>query len=281
MKTMDYDCIIYEGGGSKEIIGIAITKYMYDNDMLDNITLLGGASAGGLDAVMGAKYLKCYEKAVSEWLSIKKNSDVYKGKVDFFGIVKGVLGRNKYKSILIQQGLFDIIDRNFEENENLEDLPIKTLLTGTDLTKGVTEVYTPEKTKKYNVRLMAKVTSSIPILFQCQEINGKIKADGGIMNNAPILDAIKLGAKKILFISVNPDTKSKRFKNVIWDILIALLTTLLGGYQKDMWTEIKKDYPHIQIYTIKPDKELPEMIDFTKIKETYDYGYELAKKHLG
>ena len=276
--------IVYEGGGAKAGFGVGVTKRMFELGILNDIELIVGTSAGGLLGAGASKYYKNFDVFENVWLSIKKNSDIYDGKIDIWGFMKLFFmtnfGKKECKSLLNQQGLYKILKEHFG-GMKLKDFPIPLCLTGTDLTKGEKEIYYPNDVQEYDAVLMLKVTSGIPIVLQSQEINGRVKCDGGMFANGNVLDAIKLGATEIYFVRTSPEVSPiNYFKNSIQFIAPAVVSALLDGYTKEMWEDIRRDYPNVKIHIIAPDKKLCDALDFTKTAETVKKGYLKAFRYF-
>ena len=269
--------LVFQGGGAKIFWVLGFVKWLWEIGELAKVRLLCGTSAGGLLAIALARYWGDFQKVLDMFLKIKKNTDIYYGKVDIWGFFKIFFTQKTCKSLLRQAGLFKITKEHFG-GYKLKDFPIDVCVTGTNLTEHKAEIYYPHLTKEYDAEIMANITSGIPLIMQCTTVNGKVKGDGGVMNNTPVLSAIKLGATDITVLELNPIIKKyKSIKNRIIDIAPALLETLLGGYETDMWDDIARDHPHVKIKRYAPKEKLGGMLDFTRIKKDIDAGYEFAK----
>ena len=272
--------LVLMGGGRLGAFEAGVCFVLSKLGFFKRVSFIVGTSAGGLNAIFISKYRSQVKKVVDMWLSFKKNTDVYKGKIDVWGLIRCYF--SKGKSVLNPQGLYKVLNDNFR-GMKLKDLPIPVCLTGTNLTKQKKEIYFPEQSKEYDLLDMAKVTSAIPGIFPCQEFDGVVKCDGGVLNNLPIETAIKLGATHIIAIRCSPaNVPFTIFKNTAVNAVMNLIKTLLKFPETEMFEDIEKDYPNIKILTISPDKDLGDALNFEKgiTKETVDAGLKIGQEQL-
>ena len=257
---------------------------MAENGLLEDIKLIVGTSIGGLNALFFAKYLHSFGGVLNVWQRIRKDSDVFTGKIDFFGVLGMLTGKGNScggKSIVNPIGRDKILEDEFGDSL-LKDLPVEVCITGTNLTYQKREVYYPQVNKEFKCVDVAKITSSFPVIFPAQEIKDVLYTDGGVLNNTPVETAIELGATEIWVVGTHPFSDDyKKLKNNWWNVLKSMGQTLLAGYEKEMWEDIQEKYPSVIIHKLYPQDFLGNLMKFDRNEEKIAKGYITAKKYWG
>jgi NTE family protein len=269
--------LVLTGGGAKGRFQAGALKWIDEIGLLQHVELIVGTSAGGLNTLATAKYIKDYNKVIEMWDGIKKNTDIYDGKMDFWGVAKVLFF--KFKSILNPQGLYKVLNKHFA-GMNLSDFPVEVAVSSTNLNKVAREVFYPEQTKGFDAVLLGKMTSAIPAVFQAQEINGQVYVDGGVGNNTPVETAIELGATKIIMIGCMPKTPLETpIKNNAMNVLFSTVNALLAIPEQDMWEDIKEKYPNVEILKLYAEQDTGDALNFAN-PELMQIGYDTAVKYI-
>lgn len=269
--------LVLTGGGAKGRFQVGALKWLDEIGLLRHVELIVGTSAGGLNTLAAAKYLFNYNEVVKMWDGIKKNTDIYDGKMDFWGIAKVLFF--KFKSILNPQELYRLLNKHFG-GMKLSDFPVEVAVSSTNLNKSQREVFYPAFTKGFDAVLLGKMTSAIPAVFQAQEIDGQIYVDGGVGNNTPVETAIELGATKIIMIGCSPKTPIETpVKNNAMDVLLATVNALLAIPEQDMWEDIKEKYPNVSILKLYAEEDTGDALNFVN-PALLQMGYDTAVKYI-
>lgn len=240
--------IVLSGGAVRGFAHLGVLKALHEAKIKPEI--ISGVSAG---SIVGAFYADGFEPdEIVEIFEQKK----------FFELV-GVIFKNN--------GLFDIAGlKNLLKNnlraKNFDELKKPLYVAATDLDNGRAEYF-----NEGNIVEKVLASSSIPVLFKPQKINGKTYADGGLVNNLP-LKPIQKKCKKIIGVNVNPLEKNPEL-NGIRNIAIRSFHISIANsvhHKKDLF----------DIY-IEP-KKLKEY-GYFNVKESralFKIGYDAAKKIL-
>jgi len=270
--------VVLMGGGKRGRFQIEPLKKLDELGLLRRTNILVGTSIGGAAVATLAKNwnnnpVQALEKL---WGGIKKNTDIYDGKLDVWGFMKMAI--TKCKSILNQQGLYKITKNNFQGTK-LKNLAIDVAITATNLNRRRPEYFSTKTTPEMDLGLLVNMTTAIPGALQYQVYNGDKYADGGALNNIPIKTAIELGATKIIMIATGVyDFGRIDIKDDGMSVLLATLNTLLYYPESEMFKTIKKDFPSVEILYLYADKDTGDALDFNpdNLKE---YGREMAEKY--
>ncbi|MEQ8910337.1 MAG: patatin-like phospholipase family protein [Vicingaceae bacterium] len=166
------------GGGMSCAAQIGVLKVFEEEGISPSI--ISGASGGAIVGALLAKGIPC-----EEILKIFK-------KVDLFSFTHFIHKK---------PGLFDIesyqiLEQYFPE-DSFESLKIPLIINATHLQKGTTVYF-------FEGKLIKKIfaSSAFPALFAPVNINNKLFADGGILENLPT-SAIRKKCQKLIAINVN------------------------------------------------------------------------------
>ena len=154
--------LVLSGGGVKGMAHIGMIQALHEFGI--NAKAVSGTSVG---ALIGALYAN--GNSVPEMLQFFKETPLFR--YHFMTIIKpGLLDTERY---------FDLLARYFQDN-SFEALQRKLYVVATDLQKGDERIFSEGELIK---PLLA--SAALPPVFSPVEINGRLYADGGIMNNFP------------------------------------------------------------------------------------------------
>ncbi|SFD39698.1 patatin-like phospholipase family protein [Algibacter pectinivorans] len=155
--------LVLSGGGVKGVAHVGVIKALLEHGIVPDI--VSGASAGG---IVGALYANGIEP--EDMLHFFKDTPLL-----------------KYNLLTINKpGLFDtskylVFFENYFPTNTFEALQKKLFIVATNLETGESEFFNQGE-------LINKVLASaaLPPVFSPVSINGRLYADGGIMNNFPV-----------------------------------------------------------------------------------------------
>lgn len=280
IKDGERVALVLMGGGERGRFQIGPLKWLEQIGLLQQCTIFTGASVGSLNLLSLLKNWGkpgCVDAVFDMWAGIKQDSDVYDGKLDIWGFLK--LATIKCKSILNQQGLYRILQKNFN-GMTLKDFGVDLGITATNLNTRKAVVFTNRTHPDFSAVLAGKITSAIPGVFQYQEWQGDKYCDGGVLNNLPIETAIQMGATKVIMIGTGPRNLDRQeVKNDGISVLLATLNVLLDAPEADMWRDIDEKYPEVEILKLYADSDTGDAVKFGRM-ELRDIGYKTAVKHI-
>jgi len=184
------NAIVISGGGSRGAFTIGALKYLII-EQHQHFDIICGVSVGAINAAFLAQYTDQVEGilALEEmWLGITTKK-IYKRWFPF-GRFHALWKKSLYNS----KPLRDLIDANIDVE--------KIRSSGAILQVGSvcmdTSLYRCADQDSPNLLNIIKASCAVPLILEPVSIeHGKLDVDGGIRNNAPIADAIRMGAENI------------------------------------------------------------------------------------
>ncbi|NRT12263.1 patatin-like phospholipase family protein [Flavobacterium sp. 14A] len=264
--------LVLSGGGAKGFAHIGVLKVLEDAGI--KIDYIGGTSMG---AVIGGLYASGYnaaqidsifqttnfDKLINDYIPRSSKNFYEKQNDERYALV---LPFDKFKVGIpeaLSKGMynFNLISKLTSHVRHVRDfnkLPIPFLCIGTDIETGKQVIL-----DKGNLAQAIIASAAFPSLFSPVEIDGKLLVDGGVTNNYPIDEVIKLGADIIIGVDVQDDLLTRKSLKDATRILVQI--TNLHSIEK-----MKENIAQTDIY-IKPDIKDYGVISFDK-------GNEIIKK---
>ena len=264
--------LVLSGGGAKGLAHIGVLKAIEEAGV--KIDYIGGTSMG---AIVGGLYASGYNAAqidsifkVSDFDQLlkdyiprssknfyeKENDEKFALTLPFDKWKVGV--PYAYSKGLNIYGLLNKLLHNDRHVRDFNKLPTPFLCIGTDIETGKQEILDHGYLSQ---AIMASAT--FPSLFSPVLIDGKLLIDGGVVNNYPIDEVIKLGADVIIGVDVQSGLKSREDLKNATRILIQISNL-------QMMDKMEPKRERTDIY-IKPD-----IRDYTVI--SFGDGAEIIKK---
>lgn len=205
--------LVLSGGGARGFAHIGVLKVLEENHV--PVDYISGASMG---ALVGALYATGRTPAEMEDLVEKLDwNKLLRGRPDLEDLtfrrkqdrrnLPGAitLGGQKTKLRLpssLNPGheiglVLDSLMLHYGDNTEFDSLPIPFRAVATDLVNAETVVL-----KEGSLAQALRATMSIPAVFAPVELNGRILADGGILNNIPTDVVKEMGADIILVVNI-------------------------------------------------------------------------------
>lgn len=277
--------LVLSGGGARGFAHIGVLKVLEENRI--PVDYIAGASMG---ALVGSLYStgrspEEMEKLLEslDWDKLLSGSPAYnelayRRKQDQRNLPGSLSlkGRN-VKSLKLPTSVNPgheiglAIDRIFYGYSNVKDfdeLPIPFRTVGTDMLNAETVVL-----KSGSLQQSLRATMAIPAVFAPVEIDGKILADGGILNNIPT-DVVKdMGADIILVINIETQIGDRSSL----DNLIGVLgqTFIVATVENSRRSLRQADF------IIAPDLKDFSSSSFNEGKAIIELGYQGAKQKAG
>lgn len=273
--------LVLSGGGAKGFAHIGVLKVLEELNM--PIDYIAGTSMG---SIIGAFYAMGYSVSEIEKLVLSQDwekllSDQISRK---YIHVKDKKDHDRYiisfpikpKGIQIPAGivtghnitnLFERSTIEFHDQNDFKKFPIPFVCIATDLETGEAIVL-----DKGNIAQALRASMAIPTVFTPIEIDGKLLADGGMINNFPVEEVIKMGADIVIGVDVQTGPRSKEELNSINDIINQTISLMAKK-------EFVKNRKLCDIY-IKPDIKGFSMSSFKQADTLIQQGEIKARENI-
>lgn len=183
--------LVFEGGGVKGIAYVGAMQVLESESILENISRVGGTSAGSINAVLFAagysnaemmkvlKRLDFNDFKDDSWLALR---DMRRLK-DEYGWYKGDYFRDWIGDLLKQKtGSANVTFKALHEHTGKE-----LYVYASNLSTKFGEVYSPEHTPRMRVVDAVRRSMSIPLFFRAvRDDREDVFVDGGAINNYPV-----------------------------------------------------------------------------------------------
>jgi NTE family protein len=257
---------VFSGGASLGAVELGALKALVEEGIQADMVL--GTSVGSLNGAMYANDptmngIKFMEKI---WHTIKaRNVFTPSPLTPVFNITTFGL------YLISPKNLRKLITENMPINR-LEEAKLPLYIIGTDIKTGTEIVFNK------GLLLEALMSSvAIPGVFPPQRMAGNSIVDGGIVNNAPISTAVRLGAERVVVFPIGVPSSDQEPKTVA-EVLIRSFIFLLN---RQLATDIQLYKKKVELIVVPP----PDRIDvgphdFSKSKQLIDQSYAKAKEWL-
>ncbi len=276
--------LVLSGGGARGFAHIGVLKVLEENRI--PVDYIAGASMG---ALVGSLYSTGKSPAEMEqlvgaldWKKLLSSSPSYeeldyRRKQDQRNLPGSLTlkGRN-IQSLKLPTSLnpgheiglaIDRIFLPYSNINNFDALPIPFRTVGTDMLNAETVVL-----RSGSLQQSLRATMAIPAVFAPVEIDGKILADGGILNNIPT-DVVKdMGADIVLVINIETQIGDRSSL----DNLIGVLgqTFIVATVENSRRSLRQADF------IIAPDLKDYSSSSFSEAKAIIELGYQGAKQKI-
>ena len=240
--------VAFSGGGAKAGAHCGALQALKEFGIKPEI--VSGTSAGARAATMYAA-----------GISPVKMIELFSGMSFFKDIVKpGIPGGGFFDSKPLVQHL-----RRHIPYSRLEDLPIPTYVTASDLEHGRLKVFS-----KGDLAPRVVASCSIPVVFKPMVIGGIHYVDGGAFQNLPV-PAIRSRCEKVIALNLN-HIHHEKYKPVV--PYVAMRSFMM------MFVSNSVADSRLADLTIDLDTAGSSVYDMTKLKELFFRGYDSAVKAL-
>ena len=161
--------------------------------------------------------------------------------------------------------VFDRAVLPYDDVGSFDHLPIPFRCVATDLVAAQAVVL-----KDGSLSRSLRATMSIPALFTPVEIDGKILADGGVLNNVPTDVVKEMGAEVVIAVDIGTPLGDKESLNSLFSILSQ--TTSVGSMDS-----IRRNL-RLADLLISPDLEKYTALNFEESAAIADLGYKGAEQ---
>lgn len=257
---------VFSGGASLGSIEVGALKALVERGIKPDIVL--GTSVGSLNGAMFA-----YEPTLDQVKNIEKiwrNIKVW----DVFTpspLTPVINITTAGQHMISPKNLRKLIAEKLPF-ERFNETKVPLYIIGTDIKTGEEIVFDKGLVKE---ALMS--SAAIPGVFPVQHMDNNAIVDGGLINNAPISTAVRLGAEKIIIFPIGVPSAEQEPKNLM-EMLIHSFIYLLN---RQLTTDIYLYKDKAELIIVPPPNPInvgPH--DFSKSAQLIDSAYNRASKWL-
>jgi NTE family protein len=193
--TYDFRNLVFEGGGIRGIAYVGALKALEKKGVLPGIERVGGTSAGAINAVLlGLGYTWEEIEFRLNSFDFEKIRDATRGffpnvyrLAKKFGWYKGdYCLRTIAEFIHDKTGVTETTFKNVEDMRKERGFKLPYFL-GTDISAGVSDIFSAEHTPEMCVAEAVRISMSMPVFFASVRSDlGNVHVDGGVLDNYPI-----------------------------------------------------------------------------------------------
>ncbi len=275
--------LVLSGGGARGFAHVGVLKVLEENQI--PVDYVAGASMG---ALVGALYATGrtpveMEKLIEtlDWDELLRGKPAfdeltYRRKQDRRNLPGAITLGGKTIDLKLPNSLNPgheiglILDRlmlPYGDNTDFDNLPIPFRCVATDLVNAETVVL-----KEGSLAQALRATMAIPAVFAPVELNGRILADGGILNNIPTDVAKNMGADIILVVNIETQLGDRSS--------LQSLVSILGQTFYVATAENSRRSLRQADFIIAPELENYTTFDFGAGDQIVKLGYEGAQQKI-
>jgi len=275
--------LVLSGGGARGFAHIGVLKVLEENKI--PVDYVAGASMGGL---VGALYSTGrtpdeMERIIEtlDWDTLLRGRTTfealsYRRKEDRRNLPGAITLGGKGAKLNLPGSLnpgheiglaLDRLMFSYGDKTDFDRLPIPFRVVATDLVNAETVVL-----KDGSLAQSLRATMAIPGVFAPVELNGKILADGGILNNIPTDVAKEMGADIIIVVNIETQLGDRA---ALQDLVGILGQTFYVATIENSRRSLRQ-----ADFIIAPDLENYTTFDFTKGKKIVELGYQGAQSKI-
>ncbi|HKI46384.1 MAG TPA: patatin-like phospholipase family protein [Balneolales bacterium] len=268
--SYNFKNLIFEGGGVKGIAYVGAIDVLSDKGIIEQITRIGGTSAGAINAILiGLGY------TFEETKDILWNLDFHKFMDDSWGIIRDtdrlITSFGWYKGDFFRNWIGKLIKEKTGNSEStfadIEAMKGKNkykslYFMGTNLSTHFSEVFSHEHTPRMCIADAVRISMSIPLFFAAKRsMRGDVYVDGGVLDNYPIklFDRRKYIATKNLAVTEYYEKINKSIKKSPREISDYVYNKETLGFRLDNKEEISAFRDHAEL----PDHKIDNFFEYT------------------
>lgn len=275
--------LVLSGGGARGLAHIGVLRWLEEHRIpVDYVAgtsmggLVGGMYAMGMSPEEMAAYIRTinWQRAFGtgsnyDQLSFRRKQDRRQYRTDLeFGLRKGLklpsgLSNGHYIGLRI-----DRITLPYSTIPDFDALPIPFRCVATDIVNAEEVIL-----KDGSLSRALRATMSLPAIFSPVELNGRILVDGGVLNNIPTDVMKEMGAELIVAVNIGTPLGDRDS--------VASWTGVLGQTIGVMMAGNERRNFELADVKLKPELEGITTLDFSKMDEVIQHGYEGAQEKEG
>ncbi|SES22018.1 patatin-like phospholipase family protein [Salipaludibacillus aurantiacus] len=268
--------LVLEGGGMKGLYTAGVLEYFLEKGIFFNYVI--GVSAG---ACMGASYLS-RQKGRNKKVNIGLVKDPRYLSWRNFILKRELFGMD----FLFDKVPNHIVPFDFSALDNSQE----DFLVGTMDCQTGEALYYNKKSHGKDILKIIRASSSLPLIAQPVEYNGKVLLDGGLADPLPVKKAYEDGSRKNVVImtkAVNDCSRPRR-TSAFMRLLYRKYPAVADSLEKRVITYnealafIEAEQEKDNVYVIRPSVDLPVSSferNQKRLLRLYELGYQDAHTH--
>jgi NTE family protein len=244
--------LVLGGGAARGFAHVGVIRALEQERI--PIDMIVGTSVGSL---IGAIYANDMNSFELEWTAFTL------GKDDLFdyAFFSAITGMGLAKGDKLEEFV-----KTKVSTANIENLKLPFAAVATDLNRGTRVVL-----DKGPVAKAVRASSAVPGVFNPVDYQGKLLADGGMMDNIPISVAREKGADIVIAVDISENVVNFNITNIV-DVVLQSVNIMFNENTKTR----KKDADVL----ITPAVGDVGMLDFTQKKRCMQAGIEATQKAM-
>lgn len=277
--------LVLSGGGARGLAHIGVLKALEELRVPVRVvaaTSMGAMVGGGFALGYDADQLQDLTQSV-DWKKMfyprPPRTDLsWQGKKDDtrFGMGEIGIGMQGVKispAVFPVQELDIFLHRATDSSTRIRDLSqlsVPFASMATDLVTGQEVVLQ----KNIQLSLAMRASMSVPGAFAPVEYEGHLLVDGGLVDNLPIEQARKMGAKKVIAVNVGTPLSGRETLGNVVGVMGQMINLLTEQNVRRSLAQLHKDD-----VLIVPDLQQYSSADFNKAQEIIKAGYDATMRH--
>lgn len=257
---------VFSGGGSLGAIETGALKALVEHNIQADLII--GTSVGSLIGAMFAynPTLECVQIMEEVWGEVKRR-DVFP--ISLFTSIVNFATSSQYA--ISSKKLRKLISEKIPYTK-IEETKLPLYIVGSDIITGEEVVFNK------GLVLEALLSSvAIPGIFPPQHMKERVIVDGGMLNNAAISTAVRLGAERVIVFPIGVPSRDLEPKNVMQ----VLIRSTIFRANRQLATDILLYKNQVELIIIPP----PDQIDvgpndFSKSMHLIKQAYSKANEWL-
>jgi NTE family protein len=254
------------GGGSLGAVQVGMIRALFERDITPDLVV--GTSIGAFNgAVLAADPASAIDKLERFWRSSKRADAL-----PLRGIKPFLHWRRTRQSFYPNDGLIRSIDSVLNGVHNIEDLLLPFGAAAIDIHLG-----RPVLFRNGPLASALLASAAIPGLFPPVPRDGRLFYDGGLGNNVPMRDAVRMGAQSLVVLDTTSPTVDLSPPNS----LLELFSYVTEVYARQMVLRDLADLEHMPIlYPPSPAPGTMSPLDLDHTEELLEKSYMDTRDYL-
>ncbi len=273
--------LVLSGGSARGLAHIGVLEWFEQHRI--PVDYLAGTSMGGLVGGMYAtgmtpKEMRAFVDGM-DWdavlsgtpahdeLTFRRKEDrrSYQTEVELGGLRNGLEARSGLNPGHRIGLILDRLTLPYTNLQSFDDLPIPFRCVATDMLAA-----RPVILDRGSLPQALRATMSLPGIFTPVEIDGKVLADGGLLNNIPTDVAKQMGADVIIAVNVGTPLGNRKTLDSLFGVLLQSIS--IATIENDRRSLRQADV------IVAPDLENYTLLDFNAAEQLADLGYKGAEQ---
>ncbi len=254
------------GGGALGAVQVGMLRALLEHDIVPDLVV--GTSIGAFNgAVLAANPARAVDILTKFWNSWSRSDALH-----LRGVKPLLHWRRTHQSLYPNDGVTRGIRSVLQNYPLIEDLALPFGAVAVDVRRGL-----PELLCRGPLESALLASAAIPGIFPPVERNGILYYDGGLGDNVPIRDAVKMGARSLVVLDTT---------NPVADLEQPMTLSTIASYVTEVYSRQSvlrhlEDFEHLQtLYPPSAATGTMSPLDTSHTKELMHQSYRNATEYL-